>query len=949
MSGHEAGLSATRRRIDAICDTFEAAWRAGQKPRIEAHLDSIDLEARPALLRELLLVEWELLEERGLTVDQEACLQRFPEYEPGLGDWLRQRNPTPSAPQKVAHYKIVRLLGAGGMGEVFLAEDDRLGRQVALKLLPAAWAEDRKRRQRFAIEARAAAAVNHPNVCIIYEVGETEDGRPYLTMEFLDGSTVSQRMRQRPFTVSEVVEVAIQVADALEAAAARGVVHRDLKPANMIISSRGLVKVLDFGLAKLISDHGQSSAATTHQQTQSGQILGTPHYMSPEQATGQEVDSRSDLFSLGIILYELLTSRLPFAGGNFGETIQRIINAQPDAIARFNYGVPQELERVVRKLLEKEPARRYLTPSDLLVDLRNFRRDLEVARWSTSPAGDAATISRGSPERAQPVSSLEGSISVVGKVQEPLMLERVPDSEVLLNFAPVDDQPLLEGRRGWVSQLYRHLSVRMEQLSGERIKVACHSGFTGEPETDLELQRHLTNVKAMVSVVSPPFIKRAGCVQELQEFCSRAEQSGGLFVEDKPRLFKVLKTPVSPNEMPSGLTEIFSRLSGFEFFEHDPVTGRVREFDEAFGGVYKQQFHERLYDLAYELWQVLRILKQLQARVVPPLKPGQPRHVIYLASTTSDLQSERDHVRRELLERGHMILPETPLPLSASELERVVRGHLDKCSLAIHLLGVNYGITPEDSAESLPFVQVKLSADHARGRDLKRYLWMPENVPVVDSRQLQFLRQIQQDPQLHYRAEILEGDLSLLKRELVRWLEPPKAKPAALIGPAAKPASAPRKVYLICERRDEAAIEPLEDYLFSQGLDVCLPAFDGSDSDAEALHRENLLTCDAAIIFFGLAPRAWVDIKLRELLKAVGVGRTGPIYPQAVFVAPPQDHRKERFRSLQARVIRQNAAFEPDAELDAFIAALKAEHQSSGCGQGEVGSGAQSQTGESAK
>ena len=201
---------------------------------------------------------------------------------------------------------------------------------------------------------------------------------------------------------------------------------------------------------------------------------------------------------------------------------------------------------------------------------------------------------------------------------------------------------------------------------------------------------------------------------------------------------------------------------------------------------------------------------------------------------------------------------------------------------------------------------------------------MPGVAQVADTRQQQFLRQVQEDPTLHDNAEIMEGDLSLLKREVIRWLEPPKPKPAALAAPAAaKSADGPPKVYLICEPRDEQSIEPLEDYLFAQGLDVCLPAFDGSDADAEALHRENLLTCDAAIVFFGAAPRAWVDIKLRELLKAAGSGRSGPIETQAVFVAPPEDHRKERFRSLQARVIRQGAEFRPDAELEAFVTELK--------------------------
>jgi len=206
------------------------------------------------------------------------------------------------------------------------------------------------------------------------------------------------------------------------------------------------------------------------------------------------------------------------------------------------------------------------------------------------------------------------------------------------------------------------------------------------------------------------------------------------------------------------------------------------------------------------------------------------------------------------------------------------------------------------------------------------FIWMPGVAQVADARQQQFLRQVQEDPALHDSAEIMEGDLSLLKREVIRWLEPPKPKPLALPANPQKPSEGPPKVYLICEPRDEATIEPLEDYLFAQGLEVCLPAFDGSDLDAEALHRENLLTCDAAIVFFGAAPRAWVDIKLRELLKAAGGGRSGPIHPQAVYVAPPEDHRKERFRSLQARVIRQGAAFQPNAELEAFVGQLKEVH-----------------------
>lgn len=922
MSSNDDNPTATRRRIDALCDAFEAAWRAGQKPRVEAELDKVEPTTRHELLKELLLVEWELIEKQRLPIRLEDYVARFPEHATLVRQILGERQPMPRFPEVIAHYKILKPLGAGGMGEVFLAEDRRLGRKVALKLLPEAWARDRNRRQRFLTEARAASSLNHPNVCVIHEVGETADGQPYLTMEFLEGGTLDKRVAARPLTVIEIVDVAIQTADALEAAFARGVVHRDLKPGNISINDRGLVKVLDFGLAKIITeDSGPEPGATPRHETQTGAILGTPAYMSPEQASGASVDHRSDLFSLGSVLYELLTGRRPFTGANAAEVIQRIISTQPEAIARFHYEVPAELERIIRKLLEKQVTRRFQTPADLLVDLRNLRRDLESLSRPGAPTAVAAAALASPLAAAMPSGSFAGASHAPPKT---VMAELVPDGDVLLNFAPVDDQPIYDGRQGWVSQLYRHLSVRMEQLSGERIKLARHPGFTGQHDTDLELQRHLAKVKAMVSVVSPPFVKSEGCVRELQEFCTNAEESGGLWIENKPRVFKVLKTPIAPGEIPGDVSDLFTRLFAFEFFEQDPVTGRIREFDEAFGETLRQRFHERLYDLAYEVCQVLRILKQLQSDVADPAKAPSHRQVIYLAPTTSDLQTERDRIRRELIERGHMVLPETPLPLSAKELERVVRGHLDKCSMAIHLLGTNYGVTPEDSAESLPCLQVKLSAQHARQKPFKCYFWMPGVAQVTDARQKSFLQQVQEDPTLHDNAEIMEGDLSLLKRELIRWLEPPKPKPAVLAAPAAaKSADAPPKVYLICEPRDEGDIEPLEDYLFAQGLDVCLPAFDGSDADAEALHRENLLTCDAAIVYFGAAPRAWVDIKLRELLKAAGSGRSEPIRLQAVYIAPPDDHRKGRFRTLQARVIRQGAKFEPDAELEAFVTELK--------------------------
>jgi class 3 adenylate cyclase len=498
------------------------------------------------------------------------------------------------------------------------------------------------------------------------------------------------------------------------------------------------------------------------------------------------------------------------------------------------------------------------------------------------------------------------------------------NSDVLLNYAAIDDVPLQEGRSGWVSELHRNLQVRVEQLSGEKVKIARAPRAEAALVAETEMQEYLPGIKAMVSVVSPPFVHSEVCRREVEHFWQIAERTGGRWVEDRSRLLKVLKTSVAPEEMPPTLADIFSPLMGFEFFERSAEGGRIREFDESFGPALKQRFFERVYDLAYDVSRILKTLRLIASHpgavVVRGSNDG-TRHRVYLATTTSDVQDERDRIRRELLERGHQVLPEGPLPMLASEVAAAVQDCLSSCTIAVHLLGQHYGMTPEDSAESVPALQLRISAEHAQHQNLQRLIWMPANGLCVDRRQNEFLARVQEDASLQFRAEIIEGNLSLLKQDLIRCLAPPEEKPKPAAAPAG--AKAVPKLYLVCDAGDEANMEPLEDYLFDQGLEVCLPAFDGDDAAAAALHHENLLTCDAVLVYFGAAPRVWVDIKLRELLKAAGYGRETPINVQGVYVAPPVDHRKERFRSHQASVIHQPGEFVPGAELEAFVSRIK--------------------------
>lgn len=283
----------------------------------------------------------------------------------------------------VAHYRVLSRLGAGGMGEVFLAEDTRLRRKVALKVLLPEVAENAELFARFLQEARAASALSHPNAAHIYEIGES-GGSHFLAMEYIEGETLEARMTGDPLPLAEILSIGAQVADALEAAHTRGIVHRDIKPANLMIGARGHITVLDFGLAKFLPEPSaktSSSQAATQFMTSGGVVLGTVSYMSPEQALGRDVDHRTDLFSLGVVLYRMATGKLPFAAATAQETLARILQAQPEAMARLNYELPDEFDRVVRKCLEKDRERRYQSARELAIDLRNMERGkAEVAR-----------------------------------------------------------------------------------------------------------------------------------------------------------------------------------------------------------------------------------------------------------------------------------------------------------------------------------------------------------------------------------------------------------------------------------------------------------------------------------------------------------------------------------------------------------------------------------------
>ncbi len=403
----------------------------------------------------------------------------------------------------VSHYRVVRKLGEGGMGVVYEAEDIRLGRPVALKFLPDHLATDHQALERFRAEARAASALNHPHICTIYDVDEAE-GRSFIAMELLDGEPLRARLA-RPLPLATMLNIGIQLADGLEAAHAKGLVHRDVKPENIFVTGRGAAKLLDFGIAKLATEQASTIAATETRVSTGPVAIGTVAYMSPEQVRAETLDARTDLFSLGVVLYEMATGAQPFRGGTSGAVLSEILTNAPVPPVRLNPDLPAELERIVNKLLEKERDLRYQSARDLRVDLERLRRvttapaaegrrqDAEEASIvvlpfeNLSPDPDNAFFADGLTEEIIADLSKVGSLRVISRTSAMLLKGSKKDVPTIARDLNV--RYVLEGS---VRRMASHLRVTVQLIDGRADSHLWAEKFTGTLDDVFELQETLS-------------------------------------------------------------------------------------------------------------------------------------------------------------------------------------------------------------------------------------------------------------------------------------------------------------------------------------------------------------------------------------------------------------------------------------------------------------------------
>lgn len=487
------------------------------------------------------------------------------------------------------------------------------------------------------------------------------------------------------------------------------------------------------------------------------------------------------------------------------------------------------------------------------------------------------------------------------------------EGDAFISYAHLDNIGLAEGHKGWVANLQRALQIRVAQLLGKEARIWWDPKLHGNDVFADTLIAQLQRVSALISVVSPRYIRSEWTLREIAEFCRAAERQGGIHIRDKSRIFKVLKTPVPLDQHPRELQS----LLGYEFFKVDPVTGRIRELDQIFGPEAERDFWIKLDDLAHDVCALLELLRAAEPQ------PAVAEGTVYLAETTSDLRAERDAVRRGLQQQGYSVLPSRATPLAAAEAVPSVREDLARSRMSIHMFGRNYGFVPEGGTASLLEIQNELAVERAAQGAFARLVWIPAGVAIEDPRQRAVVERLRMDQRVQENADLLETSLEDLQTLVDTWL---RRGPRSGCG-CGPWDSAPREristvVYLVYDLRDMTAIEPWADFLF-KSFEVVHPCFDGDEAEIRGFHEETLQNCDGVLILHGAASQAWLRRKLAEVQKSAAFGRPRGAPEVAICLLPPETADKARFRTHLANVVNQTGGFDP-SPLQPFVDAVQA-------------------------
>ncbi len=470
--------------------------------------------------------------------------------------------------------------------------------------------------------------------------------------------------------------------------------------------------------------------------------------------------------------------------------------------------------------------------------------------------------------------------------------------EIFISYTHADNTPLARGLEGWIDLLHQRLADQLFQALGYKVRIWRDSKLTGNDIFSEEIFNQLSRTAILVSVLSPRYLTSEWCQRELNEFCQYAKQNGGLRPNSKSRVFKVVKTCIPREDHPPSIQGSL----GYEFFEVDKLSERPDDYNAhiEFGG--DLRYWKKLKDL---VWDIKEFIKSLESHAPPVSAPANLTTIvslttstIYLAETTSDLSAQRDEIRRELQQHGHIILHDGDLPLRTSALMESVRDHLSHTRLAVHLIGQQPGIAQ---------LQYELAVERAAAPNFTQLIWLPDKLQSDDPRHQAFIEELQRGNDRPKNAELLQISLEDLKTRIHDKLV---VKPKSVGTTNGNGSNA--SVYLICDKLDYDSLQSLQDGLYEMGLEAIPPPTDGDETLISQYHKEMLMDCDAVMIYYGSANEMWLRMKLRELQKLAGYGREKPMLAKAIYISAPQTDQKLRFRTHEALTIPNFGAFTPN-------------------------------------